>query len=411
MGHSAHRMTVPTHHRLRFLAARGSLVVARPLAIMLASRFVGTDEANDFARLVVAVGFGLVASAFDSGRLYYEAALDGEGSRAIRFHDYAGRVALTGAVGAAVAAAIAAGRTLDPWLAAAAAGYFLTERAIDERQRYLLVDRRIDEWSSMQLARGAMQVAFTGIALLVAARVGGIAAPWLALPLAAANLLTLPMIPATARVVRLARAAPVAARIARRSAAQVAGNWTLWAAGLLGATLGYGDRLAIALWDAPGTASMVVAASCLSLQSVAVSTFFFTPRRNAIVRKEVPASVFATRAYLLPALAGLAAAVALAAASLAGFAAEARGGIADVAALACSAAAGTLGGMLREVAYYRSPGSALARIDGIAVAAAAAGVLGAWAAGAPLAVAFAALLAVQAIRSAALVRQCADAPR
>lgn len=411
MGHSAQRMTAQAHHRFRFLAARASLVVARPLAIILASRFVGTDAANDFARLVVAVGFGLVASAFDSGRLYYEAALADTGSRAIRFHDYAGRVALTGVVGALVSAAIAAGGALDPWLAAAAAGYFLTERAIDERQRYLLVDRRVDEWSSMQLARGAMQVAFTGAALFAAAGLGGIAAPWLALPLAAANLLTLPMLPAAARAVRLARSGSVTVRIARRSAAQVAGNWTLWAAGLLGATLGYGDRLAIALWGTPGTASMVVAASCLSLQSVVVSTFFFTPRRNAIVRKDVPPSVFATRAYLLPALGGLAAAVALAAASLAGFAGEARAGVADVAVLACTAAATTLGGMLREVAYYRSPGATLARIDGIAVVAAATGVLAAWATGAPLAVAFAALLAVQAVRSAALVRSCRAAPR
>ena len=406
MGHSAHRMTAPTHHRLRFLAARGSLVLARPLAIMLASRFVGADVANDFARLVVAVGFGLVASAFDSGRLYYESALADGGSRAVRFHDYVGRVALTAAVGALVSAAIAAGAAPDPWLAAAAAGYFLTERAIDERQRYLLVDGRVDEWSSMQLARGAMQVAFTGAALLAASRLGGIAAPWLAVPLAAANVLTLPMLPAAARAARLARAHPVAARIARRSAAQVAGNWTLWAAGLLGATLGYGDRLAIALWDGPGTASMVVAASCLSLQSVAVSTFFFTPRRGAIVRREVAPSAFASRAYLLPAAGGLAAAAALAAASLAGFAADARGSLADVAVLACTAAATTLGGMLREVAYYRSSGAALARIDGIAMAVAAASVLGAWWLGAPLAVAFAALLAVQAVRSAALVRAC-----
>lgn len=378
---------------------------------MLASRFVDIDVANDLARLVVAVGFGLVASAFDSGRLYYEAALADTGSRAIRFHDYAGRVALTGAVGAIVSAAIAAGGALDPWLAAAAAGCFLTERAIDERQRYLLVDRRIDEWSSMQLARGAMQVAFTGAALVAAARLGSIAAPWLALPLAAANLLTLPMIPAAARAARLARAGSVTARIARRSAAQIAGNWALWAAGLLGATLGYGDRLAIALWDTPGTASMVVAASCLSLHSVAVSTFFFTPRRNAIVRKDVPPSAFATRAYLLPALGGLAAGVALAAASLAGFADEARASVADVAVLACTAAATTLGGMLREVAYYRSPGATLVRIDSIAVAAAATGVLAAWATGAPLAVPFAALLAVQAVRSAALVRSCRAAPR
>jgi hypothetical protein len=40
------------------------------------------------------------------------------------------------------------------------------------------------------------------------------------------------------------------------------------------------------------------------------------------------------------------------------------------------------------------------------MAVAAASVLGAWWLGAPLAVAFAALLAVQAVRSAALVRAC-----
>jgi hypothetical protein len=404
-------MTAPIHHRLRFLAARGSLIVARPLAIMLTSRFASNEVANDFALLVVAVGFGLVVSAFDSGRLYYESTLAGEGPRAIRFYDYAGRVVLTGAVGAIVSAAIAAGRSLDPWLASAAAGYFLTERVIDERQRYLLVDRRINDWSSMQLSRGSMQVAFTAIALLAATRIGGLAAPWLALPLAAANLLTLNFLPAAMRVARLVRGGAIAMHIARRSAAQITGNGALWVAGLLGATLGYGDRIAIALWDSPSTASLVVTASCLSLQSVAVSTFFFTPRRDAIVRNEVPFLVFSTRAYLVPALGGFAAALALAAASLAGFAGDARSGLTETALLACVTAVTTLGGMLREVAYYRLSGSALVRTDGVTLVAAAIGVLGSWAAGAPLAVAFALLLAVQAARSIVLVRSCVPVSR
>jgi hypothetical protein len=129
------------------------------------------------------------------------------------------------------------------------------------------------------------------------------------------------------------------------------------------------------------------------------------------VRREIAPSAFASRAYLLPAAGGLAAAAALAAASLAGFAADARGSLADVAVLACTAAATTLGGMLREVAYYRSSGAALARIDGIAMAAAAAGVLGAWWFGAPLGVAFAMLLLVQAARSLALARTANDPHR
>lgn len=388
--------------RLQFLAARGALVIARPATLVIASRLLGKDAANEFAQAIVAVGFGLIASAFDSGRLYYEAALDAEGTRAVAFHRYLGRAWIAGAVGAIATGAILWKSGSAPAVIAAATAYFATERITDERQRYLLVDRRTREWSRMQLWRGALQVALAAATLAALGWAGGGSVSWLLLALAAANIATMPALRALRFGTRAARSPGAIARLSARGARTIGTNWALWASGLMAATIGYGDRLAVALWDGPDTASLVVTCSCLSLQSVVVATFFFTPRRAAIVRREVPMSAFASRAYILPAAAGLAAGAAFATASLAGFAADARAPLAAIGAAAAASVATTFAGIVREVCFYRASGSRLAVVDGCALAAAAAASFGAWAAGLPVSVAFLSLAAVQAARAAAL---------
>lgn len=403
--------------RLQFLAARGALVVARPATLVIASRLLGMDAANEFAQALVAVGFGLIASAFDSGRLYYEAALDAVGPRGVAFHRYLGRAWIAGTVGAAATATILWNSGATAPSMAAAIAYFATERITDERQRYLLVDRRTAEWSRMQLRRGALQVASAAATLAAMGWAGGGSIAWLLVALAAANAVTMPALRGLRLGARAARSPAALVRLSTQGARTIGTNWALWASGLMAATIGYGDRLMISLWDGPDTASLVVTCSCLGLQSVVVATFFFTPRRAAIVRSEVPMSAFASRAYLLPASAGLAAGAAFAAASLAGFVADARAPLMAIAAAAAASVATTLAGIVREVCYYRSSGARLAGIDGCALAAACAGAIAAWWAGLPVSVGFAWLAAVQAVRAAALAtaashgRETATGPR
>ncbi len=396
--------------RIRFLAARGAIVVSRPLALVIAARLLGKDAANEFAQAIVAVGFGLIASAFDSGRLFYEAALDAEGTRAVAFHRYLGRLAISGAVGAAVSCALLWRGGSDLGVIAAAAAYFATERTVDERQRYLLVDARTREWSVMQLWRGALQVGITAAILGTIAWSGRGSVSWLLLGLAAANLAAIPAIRGMRVALRTAGSARMVAHLSSRGASSIGLHWALWASGLMAATIGYGDRLMIALWDGADTASLVVTCSCLSLQSVVVSTFFFTPRRAAIVRREVPMSAFASHAYLVPAAAGLGAGAAFAAASLAAFGADARAPASAIAAAGAASVAATLAGMVREVAYYRSAGRPLAAIDGGALAAAAGAAFGVWASGMPVSVGFMCLATIQAMRAAALAIVAARSP-
>lgn len=394
--------------RIQFFAARGALVIARPATLVIASRLLGRDAANEFAQALVAIGFGLIASAFDSGRLYYEAALDAPGTRAIAFHRYLGRAWISGAVGAIATSAILIHSGSGAAIVAAAVACFVTERITDERQRYLLVDRRTREWSRMQLARGALQVAFVAVALLALGWSGGGSIAWLLLALAGANLATLPALRGLRLGARVAGSPRAVARLAAHGARTIGTNWALWASGLMAATIGYGDRLLISLWAGTDTASLLVTCSCLGLQSVVVATFFFTPRRAAIVRREVPMSAFASRAYLLPALAGLCAGLAFAAVSQAGFAPDARAPVAAIAGAAAASAATSLAGIVREICFYRTTGSRLAGIDGLALAAASAGAGAAWWTGLPVSVGFAWLAAVQAVRAASLVAFAVD---
>lgn len=388
--------------RLRFLAARGAIVVARPLALVIAARLLGNEAANEFAQAIVAVGFGLIASAFDSGRLYYEATIREGGVRGVAFHRYLGRLAVSGAAGAAVAGVLLWRSGSDATTIAAALAYFATERATDERQRYLLIDARAREWSVMQLWRGGLQVALTAAILAVMASSGRGSVAWLLAGLSAANLLALPSARGLRMAARSARSLGTAARLSTLGASTIRRNWTLWASGLMAATLGFGDRLMVSLWDGPDTASLVVLCSCMNLQSVVVSTLFFTPRRAAIVRRDVPMSAFATRAYLAPAALGLGAAVAFAAASLAAFSGDSRASVAAIAAAGAASVATTLAGMAREVVHYRAPGGSLAVIDGGVLGMASIATLAAWAAGLPVHVGFVVLAAAQSARAAML---------
>lgn len=397
--------------RTKFIAARAALVVARPATLVIASRFLGTEAANNFAQAIVAVGFGMVVSAFDSGRLFYEAALDTDGPRGVAFHRYVGRAWIVGCAGAAVVTAVLWASGAGPLLTAASLVYFATERVIDERQRYLLVDRRVREWSSMQLGRGMLQVtlACATLAAITLARSDTVA--WVLLALAAANALMVPAGRGLRVGIRTMRSARTAAMVSARGVSAIRANAALWGSGLMAATLGFGDRLAIALWDGKDKASLVVMCSCMALQPVVVATFFFTPRRAAIVRREVPISVFASRDYWLPAGAGLAAGIAFAVASLAGFAADARASPTAIGAASIASLAVTLAGIVREVCHYRLPGRSLAAVDGGALAIFAGGAVLAWAIGLSVAAGFGWLGAVQAARAAILAALSNPKPR
>lgn len=340
--------------RPRFLAARLALVVVRPTLLLVIANIVGDDEAGRFGRLLVAAGVGMVISAFDSGKAFYRATFGASDRRRLReFNAYAGRLAIPLLAGLATTAALGVCWGATGLSVLATCVYVVTERVLDERQRYLLVSERIDDWSALQLRRGLLQVGCVALAagLLRGAPAG--APTWCMLALAASNGASI----RPRGTVRKVSRRTTKIRIMNWMVAggrQVAADWATWVSGLLAAILGLTDKLIIATWGNDLAAGHLVAANALSVCAVSVSIFFFTAHRGAIVRCELPIRSLMGRSYLVPLAAGMLISVAAAVAAVQALPPNSRPSPTVIAALAALAAMSVTGGVIREIRFYRS---------------------------------------------------------
>lgn len=340
--------------RPKFLAARLALVVARPALLIVIANVVGDDEAGRFGRLLVAAGVGMVISAFDSGKGFYRATTGASDRRRLgEFNAYAGRLAIPVLAGLATTAALGISWGATGWSVLATCVYVVTERVLDERQRYLLVSERVDDWSALQLRRGLLQVACVALAtgLLRGAPAG--APTWCMLALAASNAASIRLRSAIREVSRRTTKIRIINWVAT-GGRQVAADWAAWASGLLAAILGLTDKLIIAAWGSDRAAGCLVAANALSVCAVSVSIFFFTARRGAIVRCELPVGSLMGRGYIVPLAAGVLISVAAAVAAVHALPPDSRPPPIVLAALAALAAVSVTGGVVREICFYRS---------------------------------------------------------
>jgi hypothetical protein len=353
-----------TRPQLSFMAARISVVVTRPVILILLARLSDTQDAATFGKMLVATGIGMIVSAFDSGKHYYSAKA---GPRAAGvdfvFHPYVARLLVPLVLGILVTTCLAVGWGGDPWTITATAVFLVTERIIDERQRYLLVSDRVQSWSVLQLWRGTIQLSCI---LLIAAFDSlwhSLTPAWFLMALCAGNVLVAHPSRTMNMSAMLAGRPVVAARLAIRSTRQLVTLWAGWASGLLASLIGFADRLIIAAWDDPATAGLLVATSALAIGPVIVSISYFTPRRGAIVRGEISVREISSGSFLLPWIGGLTIAFVAALTAISALPFEARPSIASIVTLAVVSGLSTIGGVLREIRFFGANSRHSAIID------------------------------------------------
>jgi len=348
-----------------FLIARLSIVLARPGILIVLSWFIGADSAGSLGRLLVAIGIGMIVSAFDSGKIFYESVCDvvpNNRLRELAFEQYTWRLLVTSVVGICVTGALTISWGFDGWATTLACVFFVSERVIDERQRYLLVESRTKDWSMMQLQRGSFQIGLTVIFMIILVPWRVSAPGWFILPLLVANATMLRHGWFIARI-RWIKSIAIEIQHARMAVSQIQYNQMLWVSGLLGAMLGYTDKFLIAAWNTQMTAGLLIVCSCLAIQSMMVSVIFFTPRRGAIVRRKLSLRVLLSAAFVLPVLGGLLVASIAAVFAIQALPMEGRPSNVEVALLALLATVSGIGGVIREVIYYRESGLRPVLID------------------------------------------------
>lgn len=388
--------------RPTFLAARLGLVVVRPAILIIIANVVGGDEAGQFGKLMVAAGVGMVVSAFDSGKLFYSAITGASKRRQLtEFNSYVARLLFPLLVGLLAAVMLGLSWGATSFSALAMCFYVVSERVLDERQRFLLVAERVDAWGTLQLRRGLLQI--TSVALAAGAlRCAPTETPtWSMLALAVSNIASIHPCKAfrkvSRRTVRMRLADSMLA-----SGTQVVANWPAWASGLLAAILGLTDKLIIAAWGDDRAVGDLVAANALSVCALFVSIFFFTPRRGAIVRCELPLHSLLSRGFLVPLAAGIVVSVGAAVTSVYALPPDSRPTPMSIAALAVLAVVSASGGVVREICFYRSSSGYLAITDALCLVALMASTFIAKQAGLPMWFAICSGAVVHGLRCAAM---------
>jgi hypothetical protein len=353
-----------TRPQLSFLGARISVVVTRPVILILLARLSDTQDAAMFGKMLVAAGIGMIISAFDSGKNYYSAKVSlRTASVDSVFHPYVARLLLPLVLGILATACLAVGWGGDTWTVAATAVFLITERIIDERQRYLLVSDRVRSWSVLQLSRGAIQLSCIVLMTAFDSLWRTLTPAWFLAALCAGNVLMSCPRRTMKLSAMLAGRPVVATKLAIRSTRQLVTLWTAWASGLLASMIGFADRLIIAAWDDPATAGLLVATSALAIGPVIVSISFFTPRRGAIIRGEISARELVSGSFLWPWIGGLTIAFVAALTSISALPPGARPSVTAVVTLAVVNGLSTIGGVLREIRFFGANSKHSAIID------------------------------------------------
>jgi hypothetical protein len=129
--------------------------------------------------------------------------------------------------------------------------------------------------------------------------------------------------------------------------------------------LGFADRVIIAAWDDPTTAGLLVATTSLSIGPIMVSVLFFTPRRGAIVRRELSAGSLRSRSFLAPWIGGLTVAAGATLVGIGLLAPEARPTPMAIITLTAVSGIGTVNGILREIRYFGADSRYTVIVDAI----------------------------------------------
>jgi len=284
-----------------YTLGRFAAVGIKPLLLFFANNYLVSTVAPELALAFLASALLMVFSSAGPERAFYSRHYDETIRRnGLPFYIYVVSVLLLGLAGAAFCVTGLLLTRGSAGLALAVAIFFLSEKIADERLRWYLFERNLQAWGRASLARGAAQL----LALLSGFLVFGQAMPGalLVLLLAIANVSVFRRALSFLRV-RLVR---LFLWLGRRSLMSLFRGWSIWLVALLTASVGYVDRIVVALADEALLALFSLLVMCFSVIQMAIDFYFLSRhRRDFLARKLLIRDVVKSREFLYAFLGGL----------------------------------------------------------------------------------------------------------
>jgi hypothetical protein len=290
----------------RYTVGRISAVASRPLCLFLANNFLPAGTATSLAVTFLASSLALVFIAADTHRRYYVREFEVEKrSNSLVFYVYIVSVVLLTALGALFVFGLVYYFTRSLSVAFVACAYFGTEKLADESLRHKLFERAFAEWGDAATARGLLQVA----GIVAALALGGFAAsPTVLLSVLALGAFLVFGSGAPLRIARRfvsARPGTVLG-LARRAVSAMKDAWILWVIALLGASMGYVDRIIALLVVTELLPLFMLVVMAFSVLQMSVDFYYISGHRTDFLQGRISTtSVFTNGTFLKSLVGGL----------------------------------------------------------------------------------------------------------
>jgi hypothetical protein len=255
-------------------------VLTRPLILFVANNRLAEEQAVALAVAFLACSLAMVGIAAAPDRRFYASHFSPERSiNGFAFYLYATSVLVLVSVGTLMAASITAVFVQSFALVSVVGGYLASEKLADEMLRLRLFERDFVAWGRAALARSLAQLG--GCAAVLAVSGAGTSAWAIVLALLAGNLLVfIPQLPQPLWRSIAFRKGNTIKWLVRRAVRSLARNWILWAIALVGASIGYLDRLVAVVVDTAMLPLFMLVVMCFSLVQMAVDFYYVSRHRR-----------------------------------------------------------------------------------------------------------------------------------
>lgn len=222
------------------------------------------------------------------------------------FFVYAASVGILMLVGSAAAYVITRHFTLSAWLAAAAAGFFLSEKLADEILRFRLFERKFTAWGRTNAARNGLQLVVFVACILLSGSDPSL--PVVLALMALANCAVLvPQLPRQVAIACSPSKLRTLAFLGRKAVVSLIMNRRLWFMAILTSAIGYLDRLVALVIDKASLPLFMLVVMCFSLIGMAVDYYYVSRHRREFLEGRISAlAAVSSRGFSASFLTGLA---------------------------------------------------------------------------------------------------------
>lgn len=272
---------------ISYAAGRLCIVATRPICLFAANNILIAAQAQALAVVLLASALAMVGVAAGAERRFYSRYFAADRSDlSLAFHVYASSNILLAALGCVTVLGIVLYFTGSIALAVVGMAYFISERLADEMLRLRLFERDFALWGRLSIVRGMLQLGPLALAFVV---LGAGMPAWLAALILSLGTFAvfLPRVPGG--LWRTLRPAgwKTASWLARKAAGALWKTWFLWAIALLGAAVGYLDRIIALVLDKPILPLFMLVVTCFSVVPMAVDFFYVSRHRREFLDQHV----------------------------------------------------------------------------------------------------------------------------